>query len=424
MIRSPITYGLLALLMALAPAVAAQDYEEKREELLQKQENARQQIQRLDRQINSYQQRISEANQSIDSLSSHLDNLKRLIALQDEKLKQMNAEQQSIREEIALTNRNLEERRRELNRLMDTYKSTLTYLYKHGRTTELALLFASDSFNQMLRRAYYLQKFDGYVEAQLSRIREVQQQLRRSRENLLAAQQRNRELLAEIQEEKQHLDSQREQQEQAISEYRQDRRQAREDLQEAEAQRANFNDLITEVSEQLAEIPAEGESGGRVDEATGERVSAAASFMDSERLERMESSFFENKGSLPWPVQSSTISEHYGRRRHPAYGTVTNNLGIEIVTDPGETVRAVHDGYVIAIRPVPGYGDVVMVKHGRYITAYGNLSAITVSQYSLLQQGDTIGRAGEADSPRGESLFFLVRENNSNLNPEEWLSRK
>lgn len=424
MTRSPITYGLLALLMALAPAVAAQDYEEKRKELIQKQESARQQIQRLDRQINSYQQRISEANQSIDSLSSHLDNLKRLIALQDEKLKQMNAEQQSIREEIALTNRNLEERRRELNRLMETYKSTLTYLYKHGRTTELALLFASGSFNQMLRRAYYLQKFDGYVEGQLSRIREVQQQLRRSRENLLAAQQRNRELLAEIQEEKQHLDSQREQQEQAISEYRQDRRQARQDLEEAEAQKANFNDLITEVSEQLAEIPAEGESGGRVDEATGERVSAAAGFMDSERLDRMESSFSENKGSLPWPVQSSTVSEHYGRRRHPAYGTVTNNLGIEIVTDPGERVRAVHDGYVIAIRPVPGYGDVVMVKHGRYITAYGNLSEISVSLNSLLQQGDTIGRAGETGSPRGESLFFLVRENNTNLNPEEWLSRK
>lgn len=425
--RHPLlTYGplLLCALFLLAPAAGAQDYEERRRELLQKQENAREEIQRLNRQIASYQERISEASQQIDSLSARVENLNRLIALQDEKLNQMNAEQRSIREEISLTNQNLEEQRSELNRLMETYQSTLTYIYKHGRATELALLLTSGSFNEMLRRAYYLRRFDEYLEEQVSRIREVQARLERSRDNLLEAQQRNRDLLAEIQSEKQRLDNQLEQQEEAIAQYRQDREQARRDLQEAEKQRNDFDNLITEVNDQLASIPADGSPEERVDEATGERVSPSAGFMDEETLDRMETAFSGSKGSLRWPVESSTIAEPFGQRRHPAYGTVTNNLGIEIITDPAEPVRAVSNGYVIAIRPLPGYGDVVMVKHGRFITAYGNLSEVNVRQQALLQEGDLIGHAGESDSPRGESLYFVVRENNTNLNPEEWLSPK
>ncbi len=44
-----------------------------------------------------------------------------------------------------------------------------------------------------------------------------------------------------------------------------------------------------------------------------------------------------------------------------------------------------------------------------------------VTQRKIVQQGDIIGLSGDSDSPKGESLFFLIRENNKNLDPEEWL---
>lgn len=421
--RRAVTYGLLGLLLLGAPRLFAQDYEERRQALLQQQENAREEIDRLNRQIQRYRERIDEASQSIDSLSSRIENLNRLIALQEDKVGQMEAEQNSIREEIAITSNAIDRREEELRTLMERYRSTLTYLYKHGRTTELALLFASESLNQMLRRAYYLGRFDEYLQEQMGQVREAQARLQQTRENLLDARQRNRGLLADIQEEKQRLDEQKEGLEEDRGALEQDLERYRQDLQETEANRDNFESQLTELTNELAALR---ESGGEetVDEATGERVTLAGSYMDEATLSRMEESFSSSKGSLRWPVQSSTVSEHFGRRRHPVYGTVTNNLGIEIVTDPGETVRAVHDGYVIAIRPLPGYGDVVMVQHGRYITAYGNLSEINVRQRTLLRAGDIIGKAGQEDSPRGESLFFLVREGNSNLDPEAWLQQK
>jgi len=144
-------------------------------------------------------------------------------------------------------------------------------------------------------------------------------------------------------------------------------------------------------------------------------------FIDSEHLDKIEKDFAKSKGQLPWPVKSHTISEHFGRRRHPIYGTVTESLGIEIVTKPRAKVHVVKAGYVIDIRPIPGYGDVVVVKHGRFFTAYGNLSEIDVNKNQILQQGDLVGLSGDANSARGESLFFLIRKNNKNLDPENWL---
>jgi murein DD-endopeptidase MepM/ murein hydrolase activator NlpD len=123
-------------------------------------------------------------------------------------------------------------------------------------------------------------------------------------------------------------------------------------------------------------------------------------------------------------VSNGTISEHFGNRRHPVYGTITPNLGVEIVTGPSEPVTAVHDGHVVDVLPITGYGDVVLVSHGKFITAYGNLSKVVVSKRTFLNKGDMIGLSGEEESPRGQSVFFMVRESNTNLDPEKWLSQK
>ncbi|NIT56568.1 MAG: peptidoglycan DD-metalloendopeptidase family protein [Aliifodinibius sp.] len=138
-------------------------------------------------------------------------------------------------------------------------------------------------------------------------------------------------------------------------------------------------------------------------------------------MEEIETRFASNKGKLPWPVDSRTIAEHFGNKVHPVYGTKTPNLGIEIVTDAQSSVEAVHEGYVIDVRPIPGYGDVIFVKHGRFITAYGNLSEVMVRKSEVLSKGDILGLSGDEDSPKGESLFFLIRENDKNLDPENWL---
>ena len=135
-----------------------------------------------------------------------------------------------------------------------------------------------------------------------------------------------------------------------------------------------------------------------------------------------EQNFATSRGKLPWPVNSRTISQKFGVTRNPLYGTSREHNGINIVTDPASPVRAVADGYVVSVLPVRGYGNVVLMKHGSYYSLYGNLSEVDVPASSVIKAGTMVGRSGTNISEMGETLFFMIRKNKTDLNPEDWLS--
>lgn len=449
-------YAYIILILCLTFSATAafsqnrgvQDYQQMREEIVQKQKSTRAEIQQLSKQIQKFEERFELADQKYVALYEKYQDLKQLIALQDQKISKLESEQAQIQEEIDITTQSLEEKRKELNQLIENYKKTLGYLYKHGRTSQLALIFSSSSINQMLVRAFYLEKFNDYRERQAEEIRETEQELEQTKAELEKAKSKNEEVLAEIKNEKEELAKKKQQQEQNVALLRENRDKIKESLKRAQEQYKNLENTLASYEEREKEIEEEIKEAQRreirrrelerqrnLEEAKKikddvQRSREVAKYsepieekevMDNTSSERLEESFANYKGRLPWPVESRTISEHFGNHRHPVYGTVTPRLGIEIVTDEEASVQAVHDGHVIDITPIPGYGDAVIVKHGRFITAYANLSQILIRKNEIVEQGDIIGLSGDEDSPRGESLFFLIRENSKNLDPEQWL---
>ncbi len=430
--------------LAFAQVQVMQDFKQMREEVVEQQKNTRAEIEQLNSQIQKFEQRLQQADQKYEALFSKYNDLKNLIALQNQKISKLEREQSQVEEEISLTAQSLEEKQKELKRLIENYKKTLGYLYKHGRTSQLAIIFSSSSINQMLVRAFYLKKFNNYRERQAAQIRETEQELAQTKNELEEARSKNEVVLNEIREEKQQLAEKKQQQEKNVTLLRENRDEIKSELQSIQQQKEELNSTLSDLIRREDEIrEAQEEKLLALERERKQKLAAAKkiednvkrskevakysepismrNFMDAEEMEEVETNFAESKGLLPWPVESRTVSEHFGNRRHPVYGTVTPNLGIEIVTDPQSSVRAVHDGYVIDIRPIPGYGDVIVVKHGRFITAYGNLSQIMVRKSEILDQGDIVGLSGNSESPKGESLFFLIRENNNNLDPEQWL---
>lgn len=432
------------------PALASgqgQDFKEMRKELVQKQQNTRAEIRELNEQINQFQERLNLAEQKYDRLYEQYEDLKRIVALQEEKINKLQTEQSHIKEEIEVTGREIVQNREKLDKLIENYKETLRYIYKHGRTSQLALIFSSGSINQMLVRSYYIKKFEEYRAEQARNIEEAQAELKNNKEQLEQAREKNAEVLAEIKSEKQEQEKKKQLQEKNVTLLRQDRQQIQEKLNQVQRQKEKLNNTLSALILEEERVRKEQEARIRrleeerieklaeaqdiEDEAEREREVAKYSepisrenFLGEAELNQIEASFAREKGSLPWPVESGTISEHFGRKRHPVYGTVTSNLGVEIVTGPRQPVRAVHDGYVIDVLPFTGYGDVVMVSHGKFITAYGNLSEVMVSKQDVLNKGDMIGLSGDEDSVRGQSIYFIVRESVTNLDPEKWLSQK
>ncbi|MDZ7716215.1 MAG: peptidoglycan DD-metalloendopeptidase family protein [Balneolaceae bacterium] len=440
---------LWVLLCLAATAAMGQDYKEMRAEIKQKQKTARAEIQDLNDQIDQYQERLDLAERKYERLYNQYEDLKRVIALQEKKISKLVEEQNHIKEEIAVISDEIETNEEQLAQLIENYKKTLKYIYKHGRTSQLALIFSSASINQMLVRSYYLEKFEEYRQKQAEQIKEKQAELKLNKSQLEEAQTKNEDILAEIQAEKAEQEEKRAQQEKNVALLQENKEQIQAELKRKQREKEKLDNTLTsyvleeqrirkaqeeliqqreaERKRRLAEAAAIQDSARRISEM--EKYStpitiAEEGYISDSRLEEIESSFQSQKGSLSWPVESSTISEHFGRKRHPVYGTITPSLGIEIITDRREEVRVVHPGKVIAIQPFSGYGDVVMVKHGRFITAYGNLSQVLVQKNTILQKGDIIGLAGDENSVRGKSLFFLVRESKTNLDPEKWLSSK
>lgn len=439
----------LLLTFTFATEAVAQDYQKMRQQVQQEQESLRSEIEALDTRIEEYQERLSLAEEKYDRLYNDFEELNRVIALQEEKLEKLTEERDHIENEIEVTEEEIQDNEQELDELIENYQQTLRYLYKHGRTSELALLFSSESINQMLVRSYYLGKFDDYRQNQEEQINEQQAELEENRSQLEDAQEKNESVLTEIQAEYDELEERREKQEENVVLLRENKEEIAQEIERIEQERQEQNkaleDAIAEEQEireaqeeelrrreeerkqKLAEarqIEDEEEREREVERYSTPVTSEDEGFLDDEELSEIEESFASEKGNLPWPVESTTIAEPFGERKHPVYGTVTPSLGIEIITEPGEEVQVVHPGKVISIQPFAGLGDVVMIQHGRFITAYGNLSEIDVRKNDILQQGDTIGRSGDEDSVKGETLFFLIREDNTNLDPETWLTSK
>mgnify|MGYP001336608286 CR=1 FL=1 len=414
--------GVAALLLAglISPSLLyAQDsYEENRNRLLNQQSSTRSQIENIDRQIETISRRLSERSTEFNEVFAQFEEVERLVNLQEERLRQLNREQGHLAEEIRLIEQNLAELQRQLDELIERYKETLIYLYKNGRTTELALLLTSGSFNQLLIRSYYLQQFNDFLESQMESIYAMQEQYNRSRDDLRQTRSRNEEVLVTIRNETEALEKQRDQQKRLVDNLRGDITNLENQKRQQEQERQNLENAMSRL---IAE-----EQRLRRAAATGDRASVPAEFVTAvsdDQLAFFSERFRERKGQLPWPVESGVITQKFGERIHPVFNTRTTNLGIDISALAASPVRVVSDGYVYAVQPLQGYGDMIFVNHGSYITAYGNLSDIYVRRNQVLQSGDVIGLSGNEDSIRGSVLYFVVREGSQIVNPESWLQR-
>lgn len=405
---------LLVFLISGDWIMAQNSYDQRRAEIIERQQNARQQIQTLNSQIREYNERLSYASERFDQQYKQYQELTRLIVLQQQKLNSMREEQRQITREISLIEENIDELRQRLSDLIEQYKETLTYIYKYGRTTELALLLTSSSMNQLLVRSFYLSKFDDYRQAQAYEIKSAQTELEITRRDLELTQERNLKALESIQLEMENLAEREQQQKRNIELLRRDRNNIRNQLSVVEQQAEQLNSTLNKLIEEEERI--------RKAAGTGSTGSVRTrSIVNESELAAFESEFSSKKGSLPWPVENGTVTERFGIRTHPVFATKTNNPGIDIAVPSKSSVHIVSDGYVYGIEPLKGYGTVVFVNHGNYNTAYGNLSEVFVRKNQVLNQGDVIGLSGAENSIKGEVLFFLIREGRENVDPTQWL---
>lgn len=171
-------------------------------------------------------------------------------------------------------------------------------------------------------------------------------------------------------------------------------------------------------------------NGERV--ATGEIV--AADFVNNGRVYRAirlmqdgEPHYYTPEGEslrrafLRTPVQYTRITSKFTNRRfHPVLKRWRAHRGVDYGAPRGTPVRATADGKVELRGKQRGYGNVIILRHGRkYSTVYAHLSkfAKKVKRGSTVKQGDTIGYVGSTGYATGPHLHYEFRVNNKHQNP-------
>jgi len=130
----------------------------------------------------------------------------------------------------------------------------------------------------------------------------------------------------------------------------------------------------------------------------------------------------DKKGNLLPPVKGKLLN-NFGRERDKIYNTYIVHNGVSIRVRKGAPVRSVFNGKVLYTGTLDGYGNIIIIGHGmNYHSLYGHLDEIISSAGKTVRSGQIIGRSGDSGSVNGEALYFEMRYKGKPIEPTAWLS--
>jgi murein DD-endopeptidase MepM/ murein hydrolase activator NlpD len=121
------------------------------------------------------------------------------------------------------------------------------------------------------------------------------------------------------------------------------------------------------------------------------------------------------------PVEYTRISSHFNlKRRHPVLHHIRAHKGVDYAAPMGTPVKAVGNGKVSFIGKKGGYGNVIVLQHGKlYSTLYAHLhrfqSKLKVG--TTVKQSEVIGFVGKSGLATGPHLHYEFRINDVHHNP-------
>jgi septal ring factor EnvC (AmiA/AmiB activator) len=327
----------------------------------------------------------------------------RELGLTRNRLRALQQHQQHLDRQLDITRVDLERNIMTLEQQKDRLDRRLRNMYKYGAGRELEFLLSPRSFGQLMARWDFL-----VMVAEQDRL--LLDGVRNRKEQVEANKQRLEGNLTEIE--------------------RNARRTGRENQRLATLRLVRASSVKTIQSQREAYEAAAAEL-----ERTARAIQRLLAQLERKRREESERArqegrapqpftgdFAKGQGHLDWPTHGSLIG-HFGPEKHPKWGTVTLNNGIDIEAEVGSPVRAVAKGRVDYTSEDFGtYGEMVILNHGDgYYTLYGHLSEILVSVGQQVAPGQVIARSGESGSLKGPIVHFEVRKGGTPLNPEDWL---
>jgi septal ring factor EnvC (AmiA/AmiB activator) len=367
-------------------------------DLQNKQKKLQQEIEHTNKMLKQTKKDETATLNKLQLTQQNIKNQKKLIRTLDNEITALD------REMKALGNT-----RDSLQQVLESYKedyARMTRQTHYARLQQSPLLFliSSDSFQQLARRARYLQEFAHFRQEQVARIARTQAEIDTQNELLQA----NRD------DKKQALSSRKREQENL----RRDERKQQTMLTQLKSKEKDLTKQLKQKQKKVAEL------NKKIDDMIRKQTAKDSKTSLTKEQKLIAGGFEANKGRLPWPVERGMISGHYGKQQHPVYSQVTiDNKGIYIQTTAGMKARAVYKGEVTSCFMVGGTYAVI-VQHGNYRSVYSNLSKLNVKQGDKVDTKQVIGTIfTDPEQDQKTELYFQIYKDRNILNPELWITK-
>ena len=367
-------------------------------DLQKKQKKLQQEIEQTNKMLNQTKKDEKATLNKLQLLGENIKNQKILIRTLDREITALNQEM----DQLTAT-------RDSLQTVLEHLKADYAQLvrqshYARMQQSPLLFLLSSDSFQQLARRARYLQEFAHFRQEQVRRIERTQAEIDVQNELLQANKKDKQSALSSRKREQENL--------------KRDERKQQTMLTQLKSKEKDLSKKIQQKQKKVNEL------NKKIDEMVRKQAEAASKTTLTKEQKLIAGGFEANKGRLPWPVEKGMISGHFGKQQHPVYANVTmDNKGIYLQTVAGAKARAVYKGEVTSCFMVGGTYAVI-VQHGNYRTVYSNLSKLSVKQGDMVEPKQTLGTIfTDAEQDQKTELYFQIYKDRNILNPEFWIAR-
>lgn len=353
--------------------------------------------------ISTTSQLIEEGTKSQAQNTQKLDLINSQIETRNDLIKNINQQIQFYNAEINQRVKSITRYEQQLDTLLLQYANFIrTTQFLQSKHDVLLHILASRNLSQMYRRIRFYREYLQYQHSQHDAITALNNRLHAERDSLLTAQKYLVVLRNEEYNSRNQLISEQTQYNNELKRLMQKEKELRntllEDRKKVQALNVAINKLIEEEAEQ------------------NRKAKHDAIY------KKLSKDFASNKGRLPWPILTGTIVRGYGQQESKLLkGIRTTSEGVDIAAKKNSVVRSIFNGKVTKVARIPGGNDVVIIRHGDFLTLYSNLTNLVINIGDEVKAGQAIGTLYTEKNAEQGILHFEIWKEFRSQNPKLWL---
>ena len=383
---------LVALAGRVLPAQRPEPFDQQLRDNQQRLEGIRRERSAVEEELERLRTQAHSLSDELANIERQKETTNRIVNELDRQIYSLSSQIDRTTVDLLLAQDALAEKRAVLERrLVDIYKRGPLYGYQ--------VLFAAESFGNLLSRYKYLYLVSRQDRLLANDMSKLQRRIARERQTLVDARDALGRRKTERTEELDRYLALERQRQASLTETRRSAREAQQRLSQLERDEKGLNDRIAALERSRREAEARGA-------ATAAAITTA------------------NLGQLDWPVDGRIIYQ-FGAASGPNKTRIPWH-GIGIAAPIGTPVRAIANGTVSLAGPLGTYLTSVLLDHGGgYYSFYGDLNDASVTQGERVLKGAVIGHVGGASSDQGPHLHFEIRgQGGIALDPINWLKTR